>query len=249
MIYFVTSLYNFFTSVFPSGIGEISYPFLLKKFDHQPIGVGTGSLILVRLYDFCFFLAMFLISGVGIIKFGYTIEYIAIFFVLLISLIILFNLNRLTIFLAPKIIMLIKRVNQNMYIKTNQLFVDASNFFRQKDNYKTHLRLTSYTICIWLSSMVFFYFAFAAFSSAIPLFHVMFITSAINLTVVLPISTIGGFGVKEATLAAILIVTGLFDSKSAISLSIVVRFISFASIFVLLGIAYAMYKIFRTRRL
>ena len=76
----------------------------------------------------------------------------------------------------------------------------------------------------------------------------MFITSAINLTVVLPINTIGGFGVKEATLAAILILTGLFDSKSAISLGIAVRLISFASIFVLLGFAYVMYKTFRTRR-
>jgi len=243
-LYLITSLYNLFTSIFPTGTGEISYPLLLKKFDGQPMGIGAGSLILVRMYDFCLFLAMFLISGAAIIKLDFGIKYAWIFLILAISVVTLFNLKRLSAFFFPKFIYLLKKFKFDLHSRASSVFADITDFFTQKDHFIIHLCLSIHTLFIWLSSLLFFFYAFMAFSSPISLFHAMFIASAMNLTVLLPIATIGGFGIKEAALAGLLIVTGLFDYKSAITLGIMVRLVSFVANFVLLGFAYLFFLVF-----
>jgi hypothetical protein len=147
-------------------------------------------------------------------------------------------------FFFPKFIYLFKKTKSDLHARASSMFAEIEDFFVNKDSYKIYLCLSIHTLFIWTSSLLFFFYAFKAFSSPISLFHAMFIASAMNLTVLLPITTIGGFGVKEAVLAGLLIVAGLFDYKSAITLGIMVRMVSFAANFVLLGFAFLVFIVF-----
>ena len=61
----ITAFYHLSLMVLPSKLGELSYPYLLKKKSGMNVTEGLASLIISRVYDFVIILAVLLFVSIG----------------------------------------------------------------------------------------------------------------------------------------------------------------------------------------
>lgn len=242
-MFYLNSQYNFYTAMI-AGIGELSYPLMLKKMFGVPSGVGVSSVVLTRIYDLLF-LSMVFVFAISSFLTGHMMK------VALLTTISISVLMLVLAYFSDIFAKYLEGIFSLLFVKTGWSFTgriartlcDLSVELRQTKKLEIHMHLFLYTVLAWIFVFIVFYLLFMAFGVQLSLVQVTFIGAAFNLIGVLPIKTFGGLGYLEAGLAGILLLLG-FEKYLAVSLGILVRLLSFSFVFIMLFIGFLGYKVF-----
>ena len=245
-LYFLIALYNFITTFFPGGLGEASYPWLLKRNNVSNVGVGITSVVMTRMYDCIFLSIVLLVSTLQLFSFVSAGQSIFVFFAFLIICIVFLLFFDKIILIFDKIVCALVSGTRFCSVYNDISFVDdiLASVVSSK-SMKVHFWFFLTTFVVWVLALSFYKLTFYAFSAPLGFVHVMFVTAVLNLISVVPLNTIGGIGVKEATLSGVLIYFGL-PPKEAISLAMAVQVATLPANFVLLGWSILYLNIART---
>jgi hypothetical protein len=225
-LWLVTCAHIMFNNLLPSRTGEMSYIYLLKTRHGLPGSEGLATLLVSRLYDFAVMAAFFLISVFFFVrKFSMTIEEIMIGSAVLLGAMVflIFNLNRLVSFglrLAQKIAGRFGGAKWVRFVLEKGRETEES-LSAIRDN-RRYIRIGATTALIWGTKFLSFYILMNAIlhGHLSETFHVTYWmivlgTTAAELTTVLPVHGVGGFGTYETAWAGAFFLLG-FTKELAI---------------------------------
>lgn len=197
----IVCVHNMANSILPARVGEISYPYLIKKIHNVPAGEGAASLVVVRVFDFITISLIFIISAMFvrdlpevISKAIWIIAGVTIFMVLI--LIGLANFGKSFMDVVTKIINIIG-VGRNKMIKyllqkTNET-VQSFNMV----NSKQVMWIFILSMLIWFCNYSMGYIIIKEMGIRIPIFDILIGFTFSVFASILPIRGIGGFGTSE----------------------------------------------------
>lgn len=245
-MYYLNSKYNFYTSMI-AGVGELSYPIMLKKMFGVSTGVGASSVVLTRIYDLLF-LGMSFIFAVSILLSGKAMKISVVIAIgLCIFMIVLaYGSDHIAVLAARTVQLLFGGKDRKFINKVVASLNDMSVSLRSNKSLAVHMRLFLSTVPIWILVFFVFFFLFLAFNVNLTLVQVIFVGASVNLMGALPVKAIGGLGFLEAGLAGVLLLLG-FEKYQAVSLGLLVRLLSFSYLFVLVAFASVAYRFFNNR--
>jgi uncharacterized protein (TIRG00374 family) len=226
-LFYVAVIHGFFISILPARLGEISLPFLFKKYFDVNISTGVISLVILRIFDVVFLLpcAIWAASTIKVFS-DYSTE-VLVFSTVLLSLAVftIVNLEKPIAFIAQAVVM----VRQSKYIVSPSLgkrflkgILSARRWTRRAKPRWYYARLLLITAAMWTSAFSIYYFQFKAFGVDLPAIDAVFVATGTNLVGLLPISSVGGIGIGEAGLAGLLYLIE-FEPRQATTLGLVVR--------------------------
>ncbi len=191
----VMAVHTFFNNLLPFRSGEASFPIILKKLFNVEGVISSATLLLVRLFDLLSLSILFTLSTVFISLQNKKLLLISVF---------LFFFILLIIFIGFKLL----RKFKNRFSIAFTLFGFFSNF-----NSKRNLTLVfTYSILNWTFKFLSFFFILKAGGINISFPKTIFAATFGELTTVLPIHSIGGFGTYEAGLVGGFALLGLKGS-------------------------------------
>ena len=215
----VTGIFNFISSIFPFGIGNLSYPVLLKKYYGLGLEYGASSLLI---YIFARIVILVIGLTIAVLLLGvfrrFVEIYIAIVACAAVSFCLLFvffdRIEKLSVPLRHRI--LASFFKKTMAVK--QEIMKLANHTQL-----LWLFILASVVCVFNVISIWFTFHFMGYS--IPILGIVYIWSASNLGSLLPIHGIAGFGSYEAINTLILLSLGL-STNEAIQMSFVVHILS-----------------------
>ncbi|MDA2935712.1 flippase-like domain-containing protein [Patescibacteria group bacterium AH-259-L05] len=215
-IFRITLFYNLYTRLFPGGIGELTFPYLIKKNTNQAISTGLSSILLTRIFDI---LVIALFLGGGLIFFSNIdienkkILYIGYFLIALIAWLSIQYLNKIVkVFanLSNKLVSdknkWLKKINNNLYSISEAL----------KINKKKKKQLFITTVLFWGSNFLMVQLFCISIGLAISYGEAILIASISVVAGLIPLNTIGGFGYKEGGLTLGLLLIGVAKHDAVI---------------------------------
>jgi len=216
----ITAFYHLSLMVLPSKLGELSYPYFLKKISGMNMTEGLASLIASRVYDFFIILLIFLFASIGFQSFFKSNLFLIILFAcLLIGLIFLafFYMSSFLRWLSNvlgKISKWTKSRNAKTFLwvqrKMNEI---AEDFYAIKAR-KNYLSVVLTSLASWFMIFWTFYAYMRGFGVNIS-FTKMLLGSTIGVIAnALPISGIGNWGTLEVGWTAGFLMVGLSKEKA-----------------------------------
>lgn len=216
----ITAFYHLSLMVLPSKLGELSYPYLLKKISATNITEGLASLIVSRVYDFFIILIILLFTSIG---FRGLFKVQPLFIVLLV----VFLLGFIVLALAymSRFLRWLSNASGRMSNRNGSRIVRLVRWVQQKiaelaeDFYAIEARKIYFPVIVtslasW-SMIFFFFFAYMkGFGIDIPLIKMIFGSTVSVITNALPISGIGNWGTLEAGWTAGFLMVGLSKEKA-----------------------------------
>ena len=222
----IVFVHNFFNSVLPLRLGELSYIYLLKKESIE----GTKSLFtlgVIRLFDL---LSIFIFFSLALLFTTLNNSVFNIF--MLISFLIILLVLILVIFFRTIIFNFIKNIHSSTKItfiqKALAKLIETLQHFGVLKSKKNLVYILITSILVWLFALSTGYFIVSPFIN-ISFFVVVIGLCFTMLTYILPIQGFMGFGTTEGAWALVLIFFG-FSSELAIATGF---------IFHVLGLGYA----------
>lgn len=211
----ITGVYNFLSSIVPSGIGHLSYPYLLKKYYNVMIHKGLSSLLLyniirVLLLVLIFTFATIFLSDLKIpaIKLNYQILVI------------------LSVFAILGIVLFLIFTNKIIFFdKTKKFLKTIGDDVCKNINFYNLLRLFGYSILIVGFNITTIYFLYKFLYVSIPIVAIGFLFSITNLSAFIPLHGPGHFGSYEA-INAISLTFLQFSLNEAIQISFIIHFLA-----------------------
>jgi uncharacterized protein (TIRG00374 family) len=206
--------------VLPSKLGELSYPYLLKKISAINVTEGLASLIVSRIYDFFIILSILLFVSIGFQSLFEVHPFLVIPLVALLLGFIVFALAYMSSFLRW-----LSKVLGRASNRTGSRIVGLVRWIQQKitdmadDFYAIKVRKTYFPVSLmslasW-SMIFFFFFAYMkGFGINIPFAKMIFGSTVGVIANALPISGIGNWGTWEAGWAAGFLIVGLSKEKA-----------------------------------
>jgi len=179
----VMCVHTFFNNVFPFRSGEASFPLILKKLFGVELSISSGALLFARLLDLASLSILFLLSTLVVAAGRRELLLIPLLALIVISLL---------IFVALKLL----KALRNRFTVIGALFY----FFNQFISFKKLSLIALYSLLTWLFKFVSFYFILKAGGVGLDFFQTVFVSTFGEITTVLPIHSIGGFGTYEAGL-------------------------------------------------
>ncbi|WP_456455345.1 lysylphosphatidylglycerol synthase transmembrane domain-containing protein [Thermovibrio sp.] len=179
----VMTVHTFFNNALPFRSGEASFPIILKKLFKVDATISSGALAFARILDLLSLSLLFLISAAAV-----ATNRKELFIIPLLAFLILSAFA----FLALKLLGKIK----NKFLFAQALFL----FFNSFISFKKLFLIGAYSLLTWLFKFISFYFILKGGSIKINFFQTVFVSTFGELTTVLPIHSIGGFGTYEAGL-------------------------------------------------
>ena len=219
----ISVFYNLSLMVFPSKLGELSYPYFLNKISGVNLTEGLASLIASRVYDFFVILVIFLFASIGFQSlFKVNILFIILLSILLIGLVLLvfFHMNHLLKFISRVIEKLSKRVRREkskpfQWVQ-RKIHETAEDFYAIKAR-KTYLPVALTSLISWIMVFLAFYAFMRGFGISIPFLDVVFGSAVAVIANALPIGSLGNWGTLEAGWAAGFLIIGLPKGKAIAS--------------------------------
>jgi uncharacterized protein (TIRG00374 family) len=213
----IAALHQFFFTVVPFRLGELSFFPLASQLSHGDFSSSLPVLLSSRIYDFLL-LALFAMVGV----LGLKIPGYPLFFLLISAVIFLLAVNTRMIFevstwIFEKLHALLKLDAFSNFAKRLE---DSGTWYRA--NEKSRFVVLGLTLIAWLVATTGFYFVFRAFSIELSTYAVLFLFAGMTLAGILGFFSIGSIGVSELGLTGLLIVLG-FQGQHALALAIVTR--------------------------
>ena len=224
-IFSITTYYNFYTTIFPGGVGELSFIHLIRKNIDKNISYGLSAIFLTRVYDI---LLMLLFCGavLPVIHFtDFNKEKLILFIigcVVVISLIayyldaVIQLVNRVFLFLANK-------TKSRWIIKIRDILEQTEEISKQSKKKAKMVFLLSFFF--WAVIFFIIQLLFWAIGVKLNYFESVLLGTITNLTNIIPFNTIGGFGYKEVGIAMGLIILKI-SKNEAIMISFVFHILS-----------------------
>ena len=189
--------HQFFGRIIPFKVGDLSLPFLLKKYCGSKIEQGSGTLLAVRFFDATVMLLSFLLCTVlAIGKSAASVLYVggAAFIIIAVS-----------PFFAGRIISGLKRnFPKNRIIG----FAENIRISLSRLSSKDFFALLTATVALWIFIYLSMHFVAIAFGIEITFIRTVSASFLASAAALLPINGLGGFGVTETGWAAGFIMMG-----------------------------------------
>ncbi len=190
----VMCVHTFFNNVMPFRSGEASFPIILKKIFSIDTPTSTASLVMARILDLITVSLLFLLSTTSCMSVKTAFYAIPI----------------ATIVILIGISFVVFRI-----IKKNEAkFKNLSSFIKTLGSIDVILKSSVYSMLIWLSKFAAFYMILTAGNLRFGFLKAIFACTFGELTTVLPIHSIGGFGTFEAGLTGGFALIGIDASKA-----------------------------------
>ena len=222
-MYYISMQHNFYLSILPARLGELSYIKLLSENLKIPKEYSIVSIISCRLYDLVVLAVFGIYSLTYVLDNEHKIIQITLSFMVVFSILVFLFLNQLIAILKKTFITLskyttkslAKRISDNININNK----NVANFTFQK-----HVKLLVTTSITWVLMSINYGVVLHMFEVKFSYPELILIVSIVNLSNLIPIQTFGGFGVKEAALISAFMAMGMILSK-ATALAVISRLV------------------------
>jgi uncharacterized protein (TIRG00374 family) len=235
----ISAFYHLALMVLPSKLGELSFPYLLKRSSGMNMTEGLASLIVSRVYDLFIVLMVFLFTSIGHQGFfRIHLFFVILFACLLIGLILivffymddllkLFStvLGRLSQWIRPKHRKPFQWCQRKMY--------EMAEDFRAIKAKRAYIPLTLTSLISWIMIFWMLYAFLRGLGVEVSFLKAVFGSTFAVIANALPISGLGNWGLLEAGWAAGFMIVGLSKGR-AIATGFGVHIMTFA-ISVLIG--------------
>lgn len=223
-LYYVMSKHAYYLSVLPVRLGDIYYSTFLKKHTSIPHRLGNLSLIMARVYD-VLILSVFTMVGLSYVSQSLpTSINIIILSLSAISILIIFNLSRCMNISRSMINRISGQDKHSLLNRISDHIAAINEEIQMQNKTRLHFFLLITTALNWSGTIIMFWIVLNMFQLKIDLVTAMFLVGMVNLTSVIPIQSIGGFGLRETGLLTALVLTGM-DYQESIAYAIIARFI------------------------
>lgn len=240
-LFSIVSVHNMANNILPARTGEISYVYLSKKLHEIPVGEGVASLMVARVFDLITISSFFFISiifirdlpDLGSKIIGLIIVLLA--FVLLLFLALLFFGERFidTIRRVANGINVLRFSFVQYLLRKGDETVQSFKLMKSKKLFG-YVFVTS--IAVWCSQYSMLCVLANAMGIALTLWCMIFAITFVFFTTILPIQTIGGFGIIESGWAFGFMVMGVSKNEAIASgFSIHIIMLIFALVIGVLG--------------
>jgi uncharacterized protein (TIRG00374 family) len=199
-------------SLLPARLGDVCYPFILRQNLSIDLSRALSNLLVIRLYDLLVVCLLFVtavgVNSAHIRASGYLITLTGL---LLLSIVLLLSAGRW---------FLDRRMPPGEKSDVKSRFVNMIHQTRQsmsEYDVRDHVLLFVMTLLRWFAACLLFLCIFRGLQIELTLAQAALVTTGINLAVLIPVQTMGGFGVTEAVLAWVL---GLFGYAAEIAISL-----------------------------
>ncbi len=179
----VLTVHTFFNNLLPFRSGEASFPIILRKvFSVDPI-ISSASLVVVRLFDLLSLSAIFTLSFFFISLKEKKFLGIAVF------------LSLLVVITAFVILKLLEKLKSRFSFASTLFF-----FLSEFKSFRKIKLVFVYSLLNWILKFTSFFFILKAGNLNFSYFQTVFIATFGEITTVLPVHSLGGFGTYEAGL-------------------------------------------------
>lgn len=216
----ISIIHSVLLTLLPTRLGDLYYPVLLRRLS-IPVGRAITSLSLLRLFDAAVLGTMFVLAAVSTAAFpkvGLPEALIAVGLLLLGALIALALLPKLCAWLA----MLALRWRSPRMREVARQALDGRRWLNGLPFHR-RLELFGLTILYWVGSTSMVWLVIESLGIKLMAAQAAFVASGLSLAGAVPLQTIAGFGVAEASLTLLLVIVG-FPSIEAASIGVVARF-------------------------
>jgi uncharacterized protein (TIRG00374 family) len=216
----ITAFYHLSLMVLPSKLGELSYPYLLKKISAMNVTEGLASLIVSRVYDFFIILMILLFFSIGFQGLFKVNPFLIILLVALLIGFIFFALSNISSFLRW-LSNALGRISHRFGARNIRLFLwmqekmsEMSEDFYAIKARRTYFPVSVTSLASWVMIFCTFYAYMKGFGIDIPFTKMIFGSTVGVIANALPISGIGNWGTLEAGWAAGFLMVGLSKEKA-----------------------------------
>jgi uncharacterized protein (TIRG00374 family) len=239
--FFVTCVYNLFTGLMPIGTGELSYPYLLKRYYHLSFSENVSTVLLARALDFVVIFSFFLASLIALQRVllpnwgQIVLPGLGLIFLLLI---LLFAYSGARGFLVALLDDVVRKAHAKRFKHVNAVLQAFQSLSRalERDVSPTALVWSMLlTSLVWTTTYALLHLLFLGMGHRLNFWQVVFSSSLVIVAMILPLQGIAGFGTQEAGWAAGLIILG-FGREQAITMGFGVHVILFIFLLLLGGI-------------
>jgi len=220
----VNAWYVVFLIMLPARLGEVIVILLLKQYLNQNASPALMNILIQRLFDVIILSSIFLITALSLAPFTNSnyLNIIAIIIIILVS-IMLFWIEYLLAIPARFIINKYARPKNKWLRHFLRMLLQARIWRRHRLTTLKSVQTIFLTICKWTCNLGGFVFLMKAIQLPLALSSSIVTGAAYNFLSIIPIQTIGGFGVSEAGLTSLLLLSGMSLTLAA-SAAIIVRF-------------------------
>lgn len=212
----ITSFYNLYTGLFPGGLGEFSFIYLIRKKVKKYLSSGLSVIIMTRIYDILI-LAVFLL--ITLVSFGKDIKIDRGKYIFAVSLI-----TAMVFLITHQISKIIKKINDlfNVLFKSKSAWSKKINTnlkltrLSLENNKSKSLSLVLMTGLLWAINFFIAQLFFRSFGVELNYFEAILMVTISNIIAMIPINTLAGFGYKEAGFAFGLMLIGLAKQEAII---------------------------------
>ncbi len=224
--------------VLPLRLGDLVYPFLVKKYLNKTLTSSFHNLIVLRIYDFTSTAILFFMLLVFFIFIPEINLYSYIFIILSIT------IAYLLLIYIKNIFVLIIKISE--FLKLNSIKVKLNNFFVETEksidalSNVDHIFIFLFSVFRWVLSGIMLMFICDALYLDLNFINTLFLTTGMNMAFIIPLQTIGGIGLLESVLTILLGVLGQTTEMAAAN-AIAIRILWFVLPF-LLGLIWISYR-------
>jgi uncharacterized protein (TIRG00374 family) len=228
----ITFIYQFLNHILPIRSGELSLPFLLKRYSGCTYSSSVASLLLTRLHD-ALALASIVFFGATVLIYQGRIERFWLFVFILVLILTMLSIGLLILWIRKRNTKRQNHSNTRTRVKTpfflEHLFFKLKVFAKAlyaeimiSTGIRLNLRLFGYSILLWLVLFLIFWRILQLVGFNVSFSEVILGSSLANLTQLLPINTLGNLGTLEAGWVVGFALLG-FDSYKTLTAGVVMH--------------------------
>ena len=221
----VTAWYVVFLILLPARLGEVAAILLLKQHLNQNTSPALMNILVQRLFDIIILGSIFLITVAALSPIADSHQYniIAITVVTVVSIMLIWFDRLLAI--PVKLIIYKKARLKNKWLRhITRMLLQARTWHRHRLTPSKSIYTILLTIGKWGCNLGGFVFLLKALQLPLTISNSVMLGAAYNFLSIIPIQTIGGFGISEAGLTSLLLLSGLSLTLAA-SATILVRLV------------------------
>ena len=213
-LFSIVCVHNMANNILPARTGEISYVYLSKKLHNVPTGEGIATLMMARFFDFITISLIFFVSAIFIQDLPDIVSKIIWVIAGLLAFVLLLFLA--LVFFGEIFVDIIRRVANGI----NALRFSSVQYLLRKgdENAQSFKFMKSkklfgcvfvISIAVWCSHYSMLYILAKGMSISLAFWYMIVAITFVFFITILPIQTIGGFGIMEGGWALGFIVMGL----------------------------------------
>jgi hypothetical protein len=221
----VTAWYVVFLVLLPARLGEVIVILLLKQHLNQNTSPALMNVLVQRLFDVIILSSIFLITALTLTPFSDSsyLNIIAIVIITLVSMI-LFWLDNFLMISAKLIIRKHTRPKNKWLRHALRMILQARIWHRHRLTTSKSIQTILLTVFKWVCNLGGFALLMKALQLPLAISNSVVLGAAYNFLAIIPLQTIGGFGISEAGLTSLLLLSGMSLTLAA-SATIIVRLI------------------------